>query len=158
MVNQYVSEYAVVLQHVWVQLDHARCASAAGSLINPNPPALKDLSSAGTVEEVDMMAAGQNIIELIDLVPELLQGLCQSTTLPKANAAGVAVKDHDRAEANIVAVAFASRFACVMKSLLGINEKKAMWLKVSLANTDCVEGLTKARVEFSVAPHINDSV
>ena len=157
-VNKYVAEYGVILQHVWMLSDPDRCMKAikSGYLNDGNAQALKDLKCLGSVQEVEMLSAGENIMALIDLVPESLQTQTNlTTTLPKANAKGEAVNDHDKSESSIASVVFAPRFIAVLKILLHFNEKKAIWVKVVL-ESDFVEVLTKARMDICVAPPIND--
>ena len=159
MVNKYVFEYGAGLQHVWTLLDPELCMQAikAGALNNINAKALQDLKSIGSVQEVEMLAAGQNIITLFGLVPKSYSPQPDFTTiLPKADAKGAAVNDHGQAKIQLTSVVFAPRVMAVMKILLHINEKNATWTKVAVDN-DFLEVLTKARMDFSVAPHIKES-
>ena len=160
MVNKYMLEYGAGLQHVWTLLDPELCMQAikAGALNNINAKALQDLKSIGSVHEVEMLAAGQTIITLFGLVPNSYSSQSDfKTILPKAAAKGAIIDDHGQAKIPVTSVVFAPRVMAVMKILLHINEKNATWTKVAVDN-DFLEVLTKARMDFSVAPHIKESV
>ena len=160
MVNKYVFEYGAGLQHVWTLVDPEPCMQAikAGALNNINAKALQDLKSIGSVHQVEMLAAGQTIITLFGLVPNSYSSQSDFTTiLPKAAAKGAIIDDHGQSKIPVTSVVFEPRVMAVMKILLHINEKNATWTKVAV-DSDFLEVLTKARMDFSVAPHIKDSV
>ena len=141
-VNKYVVENSKLLKHVWLQL------SKSTSLPLVSSKELQELCAS--TKDVDMIAAGQNIITLLEMVPNELASKCVQAAWPTADDA-----DLSGVKVNTYVLGFAARFIIVLKAVNSFNANRDAWLTCSLAPDAQYFGtIGNARLELQVAPQV----
>ena len=147
VVRQYVIENAKVLEHVWYFMHNMKSVS----LPTVCPKENQELS--GAMREVDMIAAGQNIITLLEMVPNAYAGQCIEAAWPFTEIG----KDLHGLKVNTYVLGFSPRFIIVMKGINSFNANRDAWLTGSLVpEAQYLATLSNARLELQVAPQVKD--
>ena len=141
-VNKYVVENSKLLAHVWLHL------STSTSLPLVSSKEFQELGAS--TKDVDMIGAGQNLIALLELVPNELASKCEQASWPTADDT-----DLFGAKVNTYVLGFAARFITVMKGVNSLNTNRVAWLTCSLAPDAQYFGtISSARLEIQAAPQV----
>jgi hypothetical protein len=143
-VNKYVVENSNALKHVWLHLDHLKSTSL------PLVSSKEFQEFCASMKDVDMIAAGQNLITLLEMVPNEFASKCVQAVWPATDdkdLSGVKVDTH--------VLGFAARFIIVLKGVNSFNANRNAWLNCSLApDAQYYATISNARLEISVAPQV----